>query len=165
MKSSILLVYLTVGIFAANCQEPNSKRMNAKNENFAVQLTDEEWRQRLTPEEYYVLRKKGTERPFTGRFYKHFEPGGVYVCKGCGNELFASESKFDSHCGWPSYDRTISEHSLIEKPDYSFGMVRTEILCAKCGGHIGHVFNDGPTETGLRYCVNSVAIDFKKVEK
>ncbi|MFN3951395.1 MAG: peptide-methionine (R)-S-oxide reductase MsrB [Thermaurantimonas sp.] len=129
-----------------------------------MNLTEEEWKKRLTPEEFYVLRQKGTERPFTGKFYKLFEEG-IYVCKGCGNELFDSESKFDSHCGWPSYDRTLSPGSIVEKPDYSYGMIRTEVLCSRCGGHLGHVFDDGPTSTGLRYCINSVAIDFKKKDK
>lgn len=162
MKKFFFLLWVFFTIFNGQCQTKKTQKVKAKqNDNFEIQLSEEEWKKRLTPEEYYILRQKGTERPFTGKFYKHFEPG-IYVCKGCGNELFTSESKFDSHCGWPSYDRTISSQSIVEKPDYSYGMIRTEVLCAKCGGHLGHVFDDGPTETGLRYCINSVAIDFRK---
>lgn len=156
----IMLTTMTV-----KCQNTNTKTTSPKHKtSFEMNLTEEEWKKRLTPEEFYVLRQKGTERPFTGKFYKLFEEG-IYVCKGCGNELFDSESKFDSHCGWPSYDRTLSPGSIVEKPDYSYGMIRTEVLCSRCGGHLGHVFDDGPTSTGLRYCINSVAIDFKKKDK
>lgn len=126
-----------------------------------VLKTDEEWRKELTPEQYYVLRQKGTERPGTGEYNLHFEEG-TYYCSGCNAPLFKSDSKFESHCGWPSFDAAISDSSILEIVDRSHGMVRTEIICAKCEGHIGHVFNDGPTDTGLRYCVNSVSIEFEK---
>jgi peptide-methionine (R)-S-oxide reductase len=130
--------------------------------NFEVSKTEEEWQQQLSPEQYRVLREKGTERPFTGKFEDHYEPG-TYVCAACGNELFKSDTKFDAGCGWPSFYEALDKTKIIEKADYSLGMVRTEILCAKCGGHLGHVFNDGPSDkTGLRYCVNSVSLDFKK---
>lgn len=122
--------------------------------------SENDWREKLSAEEYRVLREKGTERPFTGEYNMHFEKG-VYTCKGCGNELFRDDSKFDSGCGWPSFDRGIASGAIIEKPDNSLGMIRTEIVCANCGSHLGHVFDDGPTETGLRYCVNSVSLDFK----
>lgn len=122
-------------------------------------MTEEDWKKKLTPEEYYILREKGTERPFTGKFYLHFEKG-IYVCKGCGEPLFDHTAKFESHCGWPSFDREIAEGKIIKQWDYSHGMKRIEILCANCGGHLGHVFDDGPTETGLRYCVNSLSLDF-----
>lgn len=125
-----------------------------------VERTEEEWKEILSPEQYRVLREKGTERPFTGEYNMHFEKG-VYTCAGCGEELFASNSKFDSHCGWPSFYEGIDNGKIIEKLDKSHGMIRTEILCAKCGGHLGHVFNDGPQPTGLRYCVNSVSLEFK----
>ena len=118
------------------------------------------WKTKLNPEEFKILREKGTELPFTGKFNDHFNEG-TYVCKGCATPLYKSESKFDSHCGWPSYDSAI-EGSLELIPDSSAGMLRTEIICSNCGGHQGHVFNDGPTHTGLRYCVNSASIDFKK---
>lgn len=127
---------------------------------FNVTKTDEEWRDQLTPDQYIVLRHAGTERPFTGEFNMHFE-NGIYVCAGCGEDLFASSSKFNSHCGWPSFDKEIENGKIVEIRDESHGMVRTEILCGNCGGHLGHVFDDGPTDTGIRYCVNSLSLDFK----
>jgi peptide-methionine (R)-S-oxide reductase len=123
--------------------------------------TDAEWRKVLTPEQYEVLRQKGTERPFTGKYWKTREDG-TYVCAGCGAELFTSADKFDSGCGWPSYTRAVAEGRVIEQNDESHGMVRTEVLCARCGGHLGHVFDDGPPPTGMRYCINSASLDFKK---
>lgn len=128
-----------------------------------VERTEEEWKEILSPEQYRVLREKGTERPFTGEYNMHFEKG-VYTCAGCGEELFGSDSKFDSHCGWPSFYEGIDNGKIIEKLDKTHGMIRTEILCANCGGHLGHVFNDGPQPTGLRYCVNSVSLRFKSNE-
>lgn len=125
-----------------------------------VVKTDEEWKALLTPEQYYILRQKGTERPYTGALLNHKEDG-TYTCAACGNALFKSNQKFDSHCGWPSFDDQI-EGAVITQKDSSHGMVRTEIMCARCGGHLGHVFDDGPTETGLRYCVNSISIGFSK---
>ncbi|QTV04822.1 peptide-methionine (R)-S-oxide reductase MsrB [Faecalibacter bovis] len=127
---------------------------------FNITKTDEEWKELLTPNQYIVLRQAGTERPFTGEYNMHFE-NGIYVCAGCGEELFDSTSKFDSHCGWPSFDQEIESGIILEVRDESHGMIRTEILCGNCGGHLGHVFDDGPTETGLRYCVNSLSLDFK----
>lgn len=135
--------------------------MVENNKQFKVNKTDEEWKAELTEEQYYVLRQAGTERPYTGQYNMHFEKG-VYTCAGCGEVLFSSDSKFDAHCGWPSFDREIETGKIIEKLDTSHGMVRTEILCGSCGGHLGHVFNDGPTETGLRYCVNSLSLDFEE---
>lgn len=126
--------------------------------------TDEEWKKILTPEQYRVLREKGTERAFTGEYWNHFEEG-VYKCAGCGAELFSSDTKFDSHCGWPSYFTPLAGDRVIFKEDRSFGMIRTEVLCAKCGGHLGHVFDDGPEPTGLRYCINSVSLIFEKRPK
>ena len=128
--------------------------------NFKVTKTDEEWRNQLSPDQYIVLRQAGTERPFTGEFNMHFE-NGIYTCAGCGEELFDSSSKFNSHCGWPSFDQEIEAGKIVEVRDESHGMIRTEILCGNCGGHLGHVFDDGPTETGIRYCVNSLSLDFK----
>ena len=132
----------------------------SKNRKYKMEKTDLYWKTKLNPEEFKILREKGTELPFTGKFNDHFNEG-TYVCKGCDTPLYKSESKFDSHCGWPSYDSAI-EGSLELIPDSSAGMLRTEIICSNCGGHQGHVFNDGPTDTGLRYCVNSASIDFKK---
>jgi peptide-methionine (R)-S-oxide reductase len=127
---------------------------------FVATKTDEEWKKLLTEEEYYVLRKKGTERPFSGE-YEMFYNNGIYTCKGCGEELFTSANKFDAGCGWPSFDKAIANGKIIENKDFTHGMVRKEIVCANCGSHLGHVFDDGPTETGLRYCVNSVSLGFK----
>lgn len=126
---------------------------------YKVNKTEDEWRKELSPDEYQVIRGKGTERPFTGKFNMHFGKG-TYSCKACGFPLFSSDAKFDSHCGWPSFDAELQSANIIKKRDVSHGMIRTEILCPNCGGHLGHIFDDGPTETGLRYCVNSVSLGF-----
>ncbi|GJM10907.1 MAG: peptide methionine sulfoxide reductase MsrB [Lysobacteraceae bacterium] len=117
--------------------------------------------ERLSPAEYEVVVNKGTERPFTGKFNAHFEDG-VYRCKACSAPLFSAESKFDAGCGWPSFDQGIADGHIKEYKDSSHGMIRTEITCAQCDAHLGHVFPDGPTDTGLRYCVNSLSLDFEE---
>ena len=119
------------------------------------------WREQLSAEEYYVLREKGTERAFTGEYWNVWE-NGAYHCRGCGELLFQSDTKFDAGCGWPSFDRPAAEGAVDEASDTSHGMTRTEVLCHKCGGHLGHVFPDGPTETGQRYCINSLSIKLKE---
>ncbi len=126
-----------------------------------VKLSEEEWRQRLTPEQYYVLREKGTERPFTGTLTQNHETG-EYHCAGCGAMLFTSEAKFDSGCGWPSFFLPADGSGIVEHEDLSFGMRRIEVTCAHCGGHLGHVFPDGPRPTGLRYCINSASLTFER---
>jgi peptide-methionine (R)-S-oxide reductase len=128
-----------------------------------IDKTDDEWKEALTPEQYRVLRGKGTEMPFTGPLLDT-KAKGVYVCAGCGRELFRSESKFNSGTGWPSFYAVVSEDAVEERPDESLFMKRTEILCARCGGHLGHVFDDGPDPTGKRYCVNSAALRFEPSE-
>ncbi len=156
------------------CQGQEKKEVKAKSTTpaqtqtpdspFKITKTDAEWKAQLTPEQYDVLRNKGTERAFTGEYTEHFEKG-VYVCAACNNPLFASDTKFKSECGWPSFDQAI-KGSVEYKHDTTFGMDRTEVMCAKCGGHLGHVFDDGPKETtGERFCTNSVSIKFIPVEK
>ncbi len=126
-----------------------------------VKKTDEEWKKTLKPDQFKVLRLKATERPFTGEYVDKWEKG-VYRCAGCGTELFASDTKFDAGCGWPSFSSPSKEENIEMKLDTSLFTERTEVLCSKCGGHLGHVFNDGPAPTGQRYCINSAALQFEK---
>lgn len=152
---AILAAILCVGCHAQEKKE--GTKSNAKPGK--VTKTEAEWKKELTPEQYNVLREKGTERPFTGAYNDHFEKG-TYVCAACGNPLFKSTTKFKSECGWPSFDEAI-KGSVIFHEDNTLGMSRTEVTCAKCGGHLGHVFDDGPiATTGKRYCTNSVSIKF-----
>jgi peptide-methionine (R)-S-oxide reductase len=131
--------------------------------DFNIEKSEKEWKEQLSEEEYRILRDKGTERPHTGKFNLHFEEG-TYKCAGCNQQLFESSNKFDAHCGWPSFDESI-KGTVKYVLDKTHGMMRTEIVCSNCGGHLGHVFNDGPTETGTRYCVNSVSINFDKTDE
>lgn len=130
--------------------------MNKNNNN----PTEKEWREKLTDEQYKILREKGTEMPHTGKYNMHFEEG-AYYCAGCGQKLFDSATKFKSSCGWPSFDKAV-EGSVVYKKDTSLGMIRTEVLCANCEGHLGHVFNDGPSESKERFCINSGSLNFNE---
>ncbi len=128
-----------------------------------VKKSDAEWRKELAPDQYAVLRQAATERPFSGEYWDNHE-AGTYRCAGCGAELFDSDTKFDSGCGWPSFTQSKTQEALAERTDTSHGMLRTEVLCATCDGHLGHVFPDGPRPTGLRYCMNSLALKLEKKE-
>lgn len=163
--------YLLLCIVCVSCQSqttqvktvketPTPQHVQNKDSmKFEITKTPAEWKAQLSEEAYAVLREKATERPFTGTYDKHFEKG-MYVCAGCENPLFTSDTKFDSHCGWPSFDAALKGSVIYEK-DNSYGMQRVEVMCAKCGGHLGHVFDDGPEETtGMRFCTNSVSIKF-----
>ncbi|MFY9311204.1 MAG: bifunctional methionine sulfoxide reductase B/A protein [Bacteroidia bacterium] len=158
--TQIAALVLISQVFTA-CGQTNSSRVNKTetNQDAAIQKTDAEWKKQLSPDQYYILRQKGTEEPYSGKLLLNKEKG-VYKCAACGNELFTDEMKFDSHCGWPSFDREISGGKIKTLEDNSHGMQRLEIQCAKCGGHLGHLFDDGPTKTGMRYCVNSLSLDF-----
>ena len=157
------LIFVSAGY---SCSQPKSNT-GIQNKNpmttEKINKTDEDWKKELTDEQYSVLRKKGTERPFTGKYDK-FNEMGFYACAACGNPLFSSEAKFDAGCGWPSFFKSLDATKIHLEKDISLGMERTEIMCARCGGHLGHVFDDGPAPTHLRYCVNSISLDFKKLK-
>ncbi len=165
MKKLIVLVGLSLTMCVSNTvKNVNSEILTDSTKpkitmSDTIPKTEDEWKKRLTPEQYRVLREKGTERPFSGEYDKQWE-SGTYVCAACGEELFKSDTKFDAGCGWPSFYREAAKGHIVEKSDFTLGMKRTEITCARCGGHLGHVFDDGPQPTGLRYCVNSVSLKF-----
>lgn len=156
--------YLTL-IAIIGCFVACSAQEKSEATSFAVTKTDAEWKKQLTAEEYEVLREKGTERAGTGDLNDNKEYG-VYTCAACSHELFSSEHKYESGSGWPAFDRPIKKKNVKENKDASYGMVRVEIVCSNCGGHLGHMFEDGPRETtGQRYCINSVSLNFKKEKK
>ncbi|MEO6328752.1 MAG: peptide-methionine (R)-S-oxide reductase MsrB [Ginsengibacter sp.] len=150
----ILTIIISILLVGTGCAQK-------KSEKFAVTKTDEEWQKQLTSEQYEVSRKQGTERAYSGKYWDNHE-NGVYKCVDCGQEVFSSETKFESGTGWPSFWKSIKKQNVMESVDNSFGIERTEVHCSRCGGHLGHVFNDGPKPTGLRYCINSASLTFEK---
>lgn len=168
MKNIIIVLLAIVAVSLTSCgQYSNSKMESYIKENSSdttIPKDEAGWKNKLTDQQYYVLRQKGTERPFTGEFLLNKEKG-TYKCAGCGADLFTDDMKFDSECGWPSFDKEIAGGKILKTVDNSGGMSRTEITCAKCGGHLGHIFDDGPTATGQRYCVNSASLSFEPVSK
>jgi peptide-methionine (R)-S-oxide reductase len=154
---------LLIALSLIACGQENSKKLPTKNQ-YVVNKTEAEWKSMLAPMQFEVLRKKGTETAFTGALWDNHEKG-VYYCAGCQQELFSSETKFESGSGWPSFYKPIKEGAVAVGTDTSYGMVRDEVVCSKCGGHLGHVFDDGPQPTGLRYCMNSASMKFEKKDK
>ena len=158
----ISLIFL-IGISLNACAQ-QEKAEQKSSHTFEVVKTEEEWKQQLTPEQFDILRNKGTEYAFTGEYWDNKETG-TYYCAGCHNPLFDSETKFKSGTGWPSFYTFIGDTNVVEELDTSYGWNRTEVLCGRCGGHLGHVFEDGPAPTGLRYCINSASLSFEENEK
>lgn len=152
---------LAAFLIAGGCAAQPGSAQTPSSHTFPVVRSEEEWKKQLTVEQYSILRQKSTERAFTGQYYNNHEPG-KYSCAGCGQLLFTSEDKFESGTGWPSFVRPAGDKAVLEETDNSWGMERVEVECANCGGHLGHVFNDGPKPTGLRYCINSASLNFKK---
>jgi peptide-methionine (R)-S-oxide reductase len=161
--ASILVFLVTINFYScqnSNQQQTETKAIKTDTMQPNVTKTEVEWKKELTPEQYSVLREKGTERPFTSELNDKYDDG-VYVCAACNTELFYSDNKFDGHCGWPSFDNEIGDGSRVKKiKDFSHGMARTEIICTNCNSHLGHIFDDGPTQTGNRYCVNGISLKF-----
>ena len=167
MKQIIFILIMIVLLpLYISCAQQNQKSNQSKGQEMSpkIQKSDKEWKEILSPEQYHVLREKGTERPFTGEYW-NTKDKGVYKCAACGAELFSSDTKFESDCGWPSFYDVMNNKNIITRDDFSLGMHRVEVMCANCGGHLGHIFEDGPKPTGQRYCINSLSIKLIKKEK
>src|SRR5215831_10192065 len=173
---AILLVSLAVILQQCSYSQPSSQKKSAMDtekkttnpvyshtDSSKVEMTDDQWKKILPEEVYHIARQKGTERPGTSKF-EHSKEVGTYYCAVCGNPLFLSDTKFESGCGWPSFYQPVSKGSIVYAPDHSYGMSRTEVMCGRCKSHLGHVFEDGPPPTGLRYCINGVVLDFEKAQ-
>ncbi len=156
-----ILVGIQLMMISSCYNNTNLTAMKDSEENFKIQKDDSVWEQELTKMQYFVLREKGTEHPFTGIYDRHYKTG-TYHCAACDQKLFSSESKYNSGCGWPAFHSPFDNDNVVKKLDTSHSMIRTEVLCSQCGGHLGHIFNDGPPPTGQRYCINSAALVFKK---
>lgn len=157
--SALVFLILSLGLVVSSCGQDEKQAIKERSSQFPVQKSEDEWRSILSEKAFYVLREQGTERAFTGKYWDHNEAGN-YLCAGCDNPLFGSQTKFKSGTGWPSFYEPLKESAVKEFPDMSYGWHNTEIVCAQCGGHLGHVFEDGPRPTGLRYCINSAALRF-----
>jgi len=165
-KKFVISLGIIIASINISCAQQNSAENQSKGKPMTekIQKSDKEWKEILTPEQYKVLREKGTEKPFTGQYW-NFDEKGVYRCAACGQILFKSDTKFDAGCGWPSFYDIVNSKNVITKDDYSFGMHRIEVICSNCGGHLGHLFDDGPKPTGQRYCINSASLKFEKEKK